>query len=152
MPFIPLVSALPAIRRPLRVLLVDDAPADRLLAREAFDGHSEQVVIDTCASGERALSHLRNVDNPLPDVLLLDINMPGLSGFEVLCQMKDDPRLNLIPVVMLSSSRDSGDIEQAYSLHASSYLIKSLDFRIFLAQIDAFVGFWMQARTVHWPE
>lgn len=149
MPLTPLPTA---PRRPLQVLLVDDSPADRLLAREAFGEHTGQVVVDTCASGERALTHLRHHQTQLPDVVLLDINMPGLTGFEVLSQLKDDPRLGLIPVVMLSSSVDSGDIERAYHLHASSYLIKSADFQRFLAQIDAFVGFWLQSRMTCWPD
>ena len=145
------MSALDHRRRPLRVLLVDDTDADRLLAREAFQNHSAQVLIDTCASGERALSHLRNPAHELPDVVLLDINMPGLSGFQVLEQVKDDPRLTLIPVVMLSSSREVADIRHAYSLHASSYLVKSLDFGHFVEQIDTFIQFWSQARTTRWP-
>lgn len=137
----------PAGARPLQVLLVDDTSEDRQLAREAFGEYAGQVVIDTCASGERALSHLRDVHNPLPDVILLDINMPGLTGFEVLAELKADARLSLIPVVMLSSSRNPGDITRAYTLHASSYLLKSLDFQDFVDQIDAFVQFWLQART-----
>lgn len=137
--------------RPLRVLLVDDTDADRLLAREAFRNHADQVSIDTCASGERALEHLHNQEVELPDVVLLDINMPGLSGFEVLEQMKHHPRLSLIPVVMLSSSHDVGDIRQAYTLHASSYLVKSVDFACFVEQIDAFIQFWVHARTTQWP-
>ncbi|MBB5376388.1 CheY-like chemotaxis protein [Deinococcus metalli] len=137
--------------QPLRVLIVDDNPMDRLLAREAFGGHENGVVVDTCASGERALNFLRELDTALPDVMLLDLNMPGLHGFDVLAQMKDDPRLALIPVVILSTSGNAGDVQQAYTLHASSYLVKDHDFASFARQIDAFVNFWMQARTSHTP-
>lgn len=132
----------------LRVLLVDDSKPDRELAREIFDEHSGMVSIETCMSGERALSYLRNPENSRPDVVLLDINMPGLSGFQVLEQMKGDPELGLIPVVMLSTSQSRGDVHQAYTLHASSYLVKSINFEKFAAQIDSFVSFWLQVRTV----
>ena len=133
--------------QPLRVLIVDDNPMDRLLAREAFGDHDSGVVVDTCASGERALSFLRELDTALPDVMLLDLNMPGLHGFDVLAQMKDDPQLAVIPVVILSTSGSAGDVQQAYTLHASSYLVKNHDFASFARQIDAFVNFWLQART-----
>ncbi|THF84406.1 response regulator [Deinococcus sp. KSM4-11] len=133
--------------RPLRVLLVDDAPTDRELTREAFTGHKRAVIIDTCANGERALSFLHAPDTTLPDVILLDLNMPGLTGFDVLAQLKDHPRLRAIPVVILSSSSDTGDIDRAYSLHASSYLIKDVDFQRFIEQIDAFVNYWVRNCT-----
>ena len=143
---VPVVPAL-SLGRPLRVLLVDDTSADRELAREALSGHDHGVMLDTCATGERALSFLRAPDTALPDVILLDLNMPGLTGFDVLTQLKDDSRLRVIPVVILSSSGATGDIERAYTLHASSYLIKSVNFEQFVQQIDAFVAFWIHCCT-----
>ncbi|WP_412029782.1 response regulator [Deinococcus yunweiensis] len=137
--------------RPLRVLLVDDAPADRELAREAFGQQEAQVIIDTCASGARALHFLQQAETVLPDVILLDLNMPGMSGLELLAALKDTARLNLIPVVILSSSSHAHDVEQAYSLHASSFMTKQPEFGPFVQQIDAFVSFWLQARMTHWP-
>ncbi|GHF61407.1 CheY-like chemotaxis protein [Deinococcus metalli] len=143
------VPAVPTISngRPLRVLLVDDTSTDRELTREALAGHEQAVILDTCASGERALSFLRAPDTTLPDVILLDLNMPGLTSLEVLAQLKDDPSLQILPVVILSSSGDTRDIERAYSLHASSYLIKTPQFQRFVRQIDAFVNFWMRSCT-----
>lgn len=135
------------IRRPLRVLLVDDGAADRELAREVFDHHGDQVIIDTCASGERALTFLQQPDTTLPDVILLDLNMPGLSGFDVLEALKGHVKLSVLPVVILSSSSHPRDVEHAYSLHASSFMTKQLNFGRFIQQIDAFVSFWLQART-----
>ncbi|WP_412027946.1 response regulator [Deinococcus yunweiensis] len=139
------------VRRPLRVLLVDDGAADRELAREVFDQHTDHVTVDTCASGERALSFLRQPDTALPDVILLDLNMPGMSGFQVLDALKHEARLSIIPVVILSSSSLPQDVEHAYSLHASSFMTKQLSFDRFVRQIDAFVSFWLQARTTHYP-
>ncbi|MFC3833644.1 MULTISPECIES: response regulator [Deinococcus] len=139
------------IRRPLRVLLVDDGAADRELAREVFDQHKTHVVIDTCASGARALAFLQQPDTVLPDVILLDLNMPGMSGFDVLNALKSDARLDRIPVVILSSSTHPHDVERAYSLHASSFMTKQLDFGSFVQQIDAFVTFWLHVRTTSSP-
>ena len=139
------------IRRPLRVLLVDDGAADRELAREVFDQHKTHVVIDTCASGARALAFLQQPDTVLPDVILLDLNMPGMSCFDVLNALKSDARLDRIPVVILSSSTHPQDVERAYSLHASSFMTKQLDFGSFVQQIDAFVTFWLHVRTTSSP-
>ena len=133
------------------MLLVDDGRADRELAREVFEDHGDIVTIDTCASGERALNFLHQPDTVLPDVILLDLNMPGLSGFEVLEALKGSDRLDVIPVVILSSSSHSCDVDHAYSLHASSFMTKHVDFGSFVQQIDAFVSFWLQARTTRWP-
>ena len=137
-------------RRPLHVLLVDDGPADRELAREVFQDNAHRVSIDICASGAHALEFLREPDATLPDVILLDLNMPGMSGFDVLAALKADAHLAVIPVVILSSSSQLRDVEQAYSLHASSFMTKQLDFGRFVRQIDAFVSFWLHARTTRW--
>ncbi|AWT37734.1 response regulator [Deinococcus arenae] len=135
--------------RSFRVLLVDDNPADLMLAREVFSDHGEHLTVTTCSSGEEALSLLRTGDKP--DVVILDVNMPVMSGFEVLKAIKDDPQLLAIPVVMLSTSSQPGDIARAYTLHASSYMVKSTSFQKFVEQVDAFVSFWRESRTPNWP-
>ncbi|MVN86353.1 response regulator [Deinococcus sp. HMF7620] len=132
------------------MLLVDDNPADLLLAQEVFEEHADQLMVTTCRSGAEALEQLRGGD-PLPDAVILDVNMPGMSGFEVLHTIKEDRRLRTLPVVMLSTSSQPDDIERAYTLHASSYLVKSHSFQAFLEQVDAFVGFWRESRTTNWP-
>jgi len=106
----------------------------------------------TAESGTDPLAKMRQTGARLPDVVLLDINMPGMTGFEVLRAMKADPKLHLIPVVMLTTSGNEQDIRRAYTLHASSYLIKSVDFTHFVEQIESFVRFWLTARLTHWPE
>ncbi|WP_019587875.1 response regulator [Deinococcus apachensis] len=136
------LPTLPGIaRRPLQVLLIDDNPAD-LLAQEAFAALEEPVSLTSCRSGGAALGALRQVNAALPDVVLLDVNMPGLNGFEVLSALKTDPRLCLVPVVMLTTSRSRADIREAYARHANAYLLKSGDFGEFLADIRSFVRFW----------
>lgn len=134
----------PQTPRPLHVLLVDDNELDRLLAEEAFADYEGEVTVTPCARGQEALNWLRQPGARLPDVVLLDINMPGLTGFEVLQALKDDPALRLIPVVMLTTSTSERDVQQAYTLHASSYLVKEPSFPVFLKEIDSFVEYWLR--------
>ncbi|BDP44916.1 hypothetical protein DAETH_48850 (plasmid) [Deinococcus aetherius] len=84
--------------------------------------------------------------------MLLDVNMPAMTGFEVLQAVKLDPQLGVIPVVMLTTSDSRDDITRAYTLHASSYLLKSVDFAGFIAQVESFVAFWSRSRLVQWPD
>ncbi|WP_027461426.1 response regulator [Deinococcus murrayi] len=138
--------------RPLRLLLVDDSLTDRHLAEEVFAEYAGVCEVTTVGSGREALELLRTPGAALPDVVLLDVNMPGMSGFEVLEAMKTDPRLVQIPVVMLSTSNHDQDIARAYTLHASSYLIKSMNFRDFVCQVEGFLEFWTRARLTSWPD
>jgi chemotaxis family two-component system response regulator Rcp1 len=114
--------------RPLGVLLVEDDPGDVLIAREA-------------------ISYLRKsggyADAPRPDLILLDLNLPRMSGHEVLAEVKADPDLRRIPVVVLTTSRAVEDIVKSYDLHASVHVAKPVDFDAFtdvVKQIDDFFG------------
>ena len=126
-------------------LLIDDSLHDQLLAQEAFDQLCPDCQLTCAASGEEALELLRTRACQ-PDVILLDINMPGMNGFEVLEAMKDDARLSTIPIVMLSTSNAQDDVRKAYTLHASSYLAKSASFEGFLEQIETFLKYWQTSR------
>ncbi|GAA5533749.1 response regulator rcp1 [Deinococcus aluminii] len=141
-----------AVTRPLRLLLVDDSLMDRHLAEEVFAEYAQLCTVTTVASGQAALDAMLGAQSELPDVVLLDINMPGLSGFEVLRAMKEHPQLVRIPVVMLTTSSHDQDITQAYTLHASSYLIKRMNFQDFVAQVEGFLEFWTKVRLTSWPE
>lgn len=138
--------------RPLRLLLIDDSFVDRHLAELVFAEYAHLCTVTTAASGSTALEGMLASGAVLPDVVLLDINMPGLSGFEVLTAMKGHPQLVRIPVVMLTTSSHDRDITQAYTLHASSYLIKSVNFQDFVAQVEGFLDFWTKTRLTTWPE
>ncbi|WP_034385809.1 response regulator [Deinococcus sp. YIM 77859] len=138
--------------RPLRLLLIDDSLMDRQLAEEVFAGYAHLCTVTTAANGREALEAMLAPGALLPDVVLLDINMPGMTGFEVLSAMKSHPQLLRIPVVMLTTSNHDQDITQAYTLHASSYLIKSVNFQDFVAQVEGFLEFWTRARLTTWPE
>ncbi len=142
-------AALPS--RHLCVLLVDDNPADCLLAQEAFDLHADQVSVKVIQDGSSALDWLRAqaARHSLPDVVLLDVNMPGMNGFQVLSAIREEPAFRHLPVVMLTTSENPEDIERAYDLIASSYLVKRPDFSGFLEQVEHFVRFWVQVRFRH---
>ncbi|MCD0155942.1 response regulator [Deinococcus sp. 6GRE01] len=129
----------------LRVLLVDDNPADQLLALEAFADHEDRVRVSVCSDGPEALSVLLS-GRDLPDVVVLDLNMPIMSGFDVIREIRAAPALHHLPVVILSTSSDRADVTRAYDLLASAYLVKQASFPAFVEQIERFVAFWYSCR------
>jgi chemotaxis family two-component system response regulator Rcp1 len=108
----------------LRVLFVDDDPDHAVLITRAIKEADTTAEIHTASDGEAALALLRTTEDVSPDLVLLDINMPGLSGLDVLAQIKGDAALRRLPVVMLTSSELSSDIARAYELGASGYISK----------------------------
>ena len=131
---------------PCHYLLVDDNPTDHILVQEAFELLGPDFRLTCVQSGLQALQVLGSPELQ-PDVVLLDINMPGMNGFEVLEAIKRDPRLRTLPVVMLSTSGAVGDVSRAYHLFASSYLVKSPRFDVFLEQIEALLTYWQTNRV-----
>ncbi|MBB5378650.1 CheY-like chemotaxis protein [Deinococcus metalli] len=128
--------------RPLRVLLIEDDAGDAALMEEVFGQHAERVSLDISPSVPQMFTHLRTPGLPRPDALLLDLHLAGHSGLDVLVELKRDPQLHHLPVVILSGSDDPKDIARAYQEHASAYLIKPFTLDVLQAQIDAFVSFW----------
>lgn len=135
------------MRAPRTYLLVDDNPGDRLLAEEAFERLCPDCVLTCMESAGAALEFLQN-ERAVPDVVLLDLNMPGMNGFQLLQALKEDARLAQIPVIILSTSSAQQDVARAYTLHASSYLVKSVDFARFLAQLERILRYWQVSRTM----
>lgn len=133
---------------PQHFMLIDDNVADQVLAREAFEQLCPDCTLQIFSGGRQALHWLQSVTEH-PDVILLDVNMPEMNGFEVLRALKQDSRFALIPVVMLSTSGNRGDVATAYTLHASSYLVKAPGFDAFLQQIDTFLTYWRETRLAH---
>lgn len=128
-----------SLHAPVNILLVDDQPGRLLTYRTILEPLGERLV--EASSGEQALARLMVDDFA---VILLDVNMPGMDGFEVLQALKDDPRLHLIPVVMLSTSGAQDDVQAAYTLYASSYIVKAQQFTAFLEQMDGFLRYWQR--------
>jgi CheY-like chemotaxis protein len=131
--------------KPVDVLLVEDDAGDILMTREAFEHHKIRNPLHVVTDGEQALQFLRRTGAfagvPRPGLILLDVNLPRLSGLEVLAELKQDPVLALIPVVMLTTSQAEEDILRSYKLHANAYVSKPVDFENFMTairQIDDF--------------
>ena len=130
------------------VLLVDDDPGDALMVRESFAHNRRNSRFHVVTDGSQALRFLRQTgefaDAPRPRLILLDLNLPGLHGLEVLAEIKTDPALMVIPVVILSSSRQPDDVQRSYAMHANAYIVKPADFDGFedvVKRIDAcFLG------------
>ena len=127
------------------VLLVEDDEGDILMTKEAFEFHKIRNPLHVVTDGERALHFMRRTgpfaDAPRPGLILLDVNLPRLSGLEVLAELKQDPELAVLPVVMLTTSQAEEDILRSYKLHANAYITKPVDFEQFIRivhQIDDF--------------
>src|SRR5512132_2799703 len=129
----------------VHVLLVEDDPGDVLMTREAFGHYKLRNVLHVVTDGEQALQFLRRTgdyaDAPRPGLILLDLNLPRRDGLEVLAELKADPELKVIPVVILTTSQAHEDILRSYALHANAYVSKPVDFERFMEvirQIDNF--------------
>ncbi|BDP40604.1 response regulator [Deinococcus aetherius] len=137
----------PPARPRIEILLVEDSEPDVLLTQEAFEGARVPNQVHVVRDGVEALRFLRRegeyASSPRPDVILLDINMPRKNGLEVLGEIKADPALGSIPVVMLTTSQAEEDVRNSYAQHASGYVVKPVGFENFLNAIRAFEDFWM---------
>jgi CheY-like chemotaxis protein len=124
---------------PIDVLLVEDDEGDVLMTREAFDFYKIRNTLHVVSDGEQALQFLHRAgpyeDAPRPGLILLDVNLPRVSGFEVLTELKKDPALLDVPVVMLTTSQAEEDILRSYKLHANAYVSKPVDFFLTLVQL-----------------
>lgn len=129
-----------------QVLLVDDNPADVQLTREALAGSRYHTDLHNEVDGERALAYLRLLppreSAERPDLVLLDLNLPGKSGREVLAEIKSDPHLCAIPVVAFSTSRSNRDVVACYEEGANCYVNKPVNLEDFFSAIRAIEQFW----------
>lgn len=132
----------------LEVLLVEDNPGDIRLMQEAMREGPVQNTLHVVRDGVEALAFLRHngvySDVPRPDLILLDLNLPKKDGREVLAEIKRDPLLRRIPVVILTTSNADNDIVQSYDLHANCYLTKPMDLEQFLGIVQAIERFWLE--------
>jgi CheY-like chemotaxis protein len=131
-----------------RILLVEDNPNDVELTLMAFQECRLSNEVEVVRDGAEALDYIYNRDkysdraNGLPCVILLDLKMPRVDGLEVLRQLKSDPNLRPIPVVMLTSSREEQDLVRSYDLGVNAFVVKPVDFDQFLEAIRALGMFW----------
>ena len=126
----------------IEILLVDDSESDCRLTVEALRDSKVKATIHIAHDGETALELLRAPGRRRPDLILLDLNLPGLDGREVLAEIKGDPALAMIPVVILTTSRADADMVRTYQLHANCYVTKPVDFEQFVKVVQSIESFW----------
>jgi len=142
----------PPQQRPIEILMVEDSPSDAQLTIEAL--HAAKIVnrLSHVEDGVEALRFLRRegpyADAPRPDLILLDLNLPRKDGREVLDELKRDPDLKVIPVVVLTTSRSEQDVLRSYQLHANCYITKPVDFTQFMGVVKAIEHFWLTVVTL----
>ena len=133
--------------RPIEILMVEDNPGDVRLTVEALKEGKVRNNFHTVEDGEEALAYLRRQDPygqaPRPDLVLLDLNLPKKNGREVLEEIKADPELKRIPVVILTISQAEQDIIKSYNLHANCYITKPVDLDQFLDVVKSIENFWL---------
>ncbi len=133
--------------RPARVLLVEDNEADVRLTREALRDAGDDIRLSSVTDGELALAYLRRengyAEAPRPDLVLLDLNLPRKNGLEVLEEMRADPDLACVPVIMLTTSSAEHDIVACYSRGANCFVVKPLELDEFMDLIGAIRTFWL---------
>jgi two-component system response regulator len=136
-----------AMARPIEVLLVEDDPGDVVLTKEAFADNKVGNNLHVVSDGEEALRFLRQegefAESPRPDLILLDLNLPRKDGREVLEEVKEDPDLRRIPVVVLTTSEAEEDILRSYHLHANAYVAKPVDFDQFIKVVRRIDDFFV---------
>lgn len=138
--------------QPIEILMVEDNPGDVRLTQEALKDAKVSNLLRVAEDGVAALDFLHKCgacgEAPRPDLILLDLNLPRKNGREVLEEIKQDPRLKTIPVVILTTSQAEEDVLRAYRLHANCYITKPVDFVQFNTIIRSIEEFWLTIVTL----
>ena len=129
--------------RPYNVLLIEDDAADAMLVEEALVERGMTRSVSRVEDGVAALEFLRDPATPRPDLIVLDLNMPRMSGRELLAILKDDAGLSAIPVVVLTTSGAPDDIQSAYSQHANAYVTKPVNLDEFIESVHSIDAFFL---------
>lgn len=132
--------------KPIEVLMVEDSVEDVELTMEAISETKFTVNLHVATDGVEALAFLRHEEGyetvPRPDLVLLDLNLPRKDGREVLAEIRADPELTALPVVVLTTSAADADVSKMYALHANCYITKPVDFEQFTKIVSAIENFW----------
>jgi CheY-like chemotaxis protein len=138
--------------RPVEILLVEDNPGDERLTREALKEGKVYSNLHWVKDGVDAMEFLRrqgkHASAPRPDIILLDLNLPKKDGREVLQDIKNDPELKRIPVVVLTTSKAEEDVLRTYNLHANCYVTKPVDLEKFIVVVKSIDVFWLTVVTL----
>lgn len=142
--------------KPIAILLVEDSPGDVRLTEEAFREAKVLNEMHVVADGVKAMQYLRRegeyAEALHPDLILLDLNLPRMDGREVLAEIKADPGLSHIPVVVLTTSQAERDVAVSYKLHASCYVTKPVDLDKFMSVIHSVESFWLSVVKLPPPD
>jgi CheY-like chemotaxis protein len=142
--------------RPIEILLVEDNPADVRLTVEVLKDGRILNNLEVACDGEAALERLRgtgeHTGKPCPDLVLLDLNLPRKDGREVLAEMREDPVLNRVPVIVLTTSSSEADVLSMYDLHANCYITKPVELDEFVNVVRSIEDFWLTVVRLPKPE
>ena len=131
----------------MEILLVEDNPGDIRLTQEAFRDGKIANNMSVVTDGVEAMTFLHQeneyADAPRPDIILLDLNLPKKDGREVLAELKQDPDLRRIPVIVLTTSKAEQDILNSYDMHANCYIAKPIDLEEFIKLVEGIGDFWL---------
>jgi CheY-like chemotaxis protein len=137
----------------LNVLLVDDSADDTTILHRAFSRIAPDIVLHFARSGVEALDYLKGADHfadrnryPLPSLLVLDLKMPGVDGFDVIQWVRKESQLNDLPIVVLSSSNDPSDISRAHELGADAYHVKPSDLNALIGLVEGLKTYWIDKK------
>ncbi len=138
----------------VHILLVEDSPTDVMLTREAMEQYKILNPLDLVEDGVEAMDYLKgrgkyaDREAVRPGLIILDLNLPRMSGREVLYELKNDPELRKIPVVVLTTSKSEEDVLKSYCLHANCYITKPVDFAKFIEVVRSINEFWLGVVTL----
>jgi CheY-like chemotaxis protein len=138
--------------RPIEILLIEDSPSDVALTVEALKAGKIANNLNRVADGVEAIDYLRQRGKYAkalrPDLIMLDLNLPRKDGRDVLRELKTDPSLKLIPIIVLTTSRADKDVLQSYELNANCYITKPVDFEHFIEVVKSIENFWLTVVTL----
>jgi chemotaxis family two-component system response regulator Rcp1 len=138
--------------KPVEILLVEDSPSDAALTIEALEAGKVANKLTLVEDGVEAMDFLRRKGKyakaARPDLIMLDLNLPRKDGREVLAEIKNDPDLKVIPIIVLTTSRSDKDILQSYQLNANCYITKPVDFTQFIDVVKSIEKFWLTVVTL----
>ncbi|MGA2171809.1 MAG: response regulator [Sedimentisphaerales bacterium] len=138
--------------KPIEILLVEDSPSDATLTIEALEAGKVANRLNLVEDGEEAIAYLRQqgkyANTTRPDLIMLDLNLPKKDGREVLAEIKNDPDLKIIPVIVLTTSSSDKDILQSYRFNANCYITKPVDFVRFIEVVKSIENFWLTVVTL----
>jgi CheY-like chemotaxis protein len=138
--------------RPIEILLIEDSPSDAALTIEALQAGKIVNNLNRVVDGVEAMAYLRQqgrfTESSRPDLIMLDLNLPKKDGREVLRELKSDPSLKLIPIIVLTTSRADKDVLQSYALNANCFITKPVDFQHFIDVVRSIERFWLSVVTL----